>query len=122
MHIDGLPVKGQITKIRKSLGVCPQLNTVFSSLTPTQHFALYGKIRGLKSRELTDSIQEMLKRLQLQPRAHTKTKALSGGQKRKVCRGNANDWPHLALASPCLGLPSRPSLAGCMPHGAGVPR
>ena len=92
-HINGLPVKTRIAEIRQALGVCPQLNTIFPALTPTQHFVLYASIKGVHGArdggEVHEMVAAMLESVQLMPRAHTAARALSGGQKRKVCLGNA---------------------------------
>ena len=90
-HINGLPVKTRIAEIRQALGVCPQLNTIFPALTPTQHFVLYASIKGVQGAgeggALHAMVAAMLESVQLVPRAHTPARALSGGQKRKVSFG-----------------------------------
>lgn len=89
MRIDEMDVATMMSEIRKSLGVCPQPNTIFPALTPTQHFKLYASIKGLHGSALTAAVTKMLDCVQLTPRARTRAAALSGGQKRKVCLGNA---------------------------------
>ena len=51
--------------IRTALGVCPQLNTLFPQLTPTEHFRLYGAIRGLKGEALDAAVASLLVRVQV---------------------------------------------------------
>ena len=96
-HINGLPVKTRISEIRQALGVCPQLNTIFPALTPTQHFVLYAAIKGAPGTraggELQAMVAAMLESVQLGSRALTPARALSGGQKRKVCLGDPTRTP-----------------------------
>ena len=46
--IDGYSIRSDIQTIRTSLGVCQQQNTLWPTLTPTQHLRLFGKLRGIR--------------------------------------------------------------------------
>ena len=83
--IDGLSILTDMERIRASLGVCPQANTLFDALTPTQHLRLYGELRGMRGALLEEAIAAALSRVDLAGRAHAPASALSGGQKRKLC-------------------------------------
>mmetsp|Transcript_71331 Transcript_71331/g.189760 ORF Transcript_71331/g.189760 Transcript_71331/m.189760 type:complete len:1192 (-) Transcript_71331:531-4106(-) len=85
--LDGKSIRSQMDEIRRSLGVCPQLNVIFEGLTPTQHLHLYGALKGLSGVALTDATDRMLEQVKLSERAHTNSDSLSGGQKRKLCLG-----------------------------------
>ena len=45
--VDGISIRSGMKAIRRALGVCPQLNTLFGEMTPAQHLQLYGALRGL---------------------------------------------------------------------------
>ena len=83
--IDGLSIRSAMVAIRQSLGVCPQLNTIFAQLTPAQHLRLYGALKGLRGAELEATIRTLLEQVTLAEKTHTNAEALSGGQKRKLC-------------------------------------
>ena len=83
--IDGLSIRTAMVAIRQSLGVCPQLNTIFAQLTPAQHLRLYGSLKGLRGAELEAAIRTLLEQVTLAEKTHTNAEALSGGQKRKLC-------------------------------------
>ncbi|KAL1503435.1 hypothetical protein AB1Y20_011923 [Prymnesium parvum] len=88
-RIDGKSITSQMAQIRLSLGVCPQVNVIFESLTPTQHLRLYGALKGLFGAALHEAVEQMLEQVKLSERKHTPAGALSGGQKRKLCLGIA---------------------------------
>ena len=83
--IDGKSILTEQSDIRMSIGVCPQTNTLFDDLTPRQHLILYGELRGRVGRTLFEDVESALSGVDLLDRAHTPARALSGGQKRKLC-------------------------------------
>ena len=71
--------------IRTSLGVCPQQNVLFTTLSPHEHLTLHGELKGIWGGRLASAIDEILALVGLTERANVPSAALSGGQKRKLC-------------------------------------
>ena len=84
-HIDGRSILTSMPEIRASIGVCPQQNVLFDVLTVQQHLEMYGALKGLSGHAASDAISELLERMSMTHRRHARSKALSGGQKRKLC-------------------------------------
>ena len=83
--INGLSIKTDMRAIRASIGVCPQQNVLFDSMTPRLHLRLYAALKGLRGREMDDAVEAILSDVGLSERGDTNAAALSGGQKRKLC-------------------------------------
>ena len=83
--VDGVSIRSGMRAIRRALGVCPQLNTLFGEMTPVQHLQLYGALRGLSGARLSHSVDTLLEQVGLAEKRETRADALSGGQKRKLC-------------------------------------
>ena len=58
--VDGVSIRSGMRTIRRALGVCPQLNTLFGEMTPVQHLQLYGSLRGLGGARLGASVDALL--------------------------------------------------------------
>ena len=70
------------------IGICPQVNPLWESLTVTQHLRIYAKMKGLRGDEIDEAIKFLLRTLQLEEYAHRDSDKLSGGNKRKLCVAN----------------------------------
>ena len=75
--------------IRQSLGVCPQVNTTFGTLTPAQHLRMFAALKGFRDEVLSAAVDDTLEKIGLSERRNTPARRLSGGQKRKLCLGIA---------------------------------
>ena len=102
-------IRLEMAEIRKALGVCPQQNVLFAELSPVEHLALYGELKGLRAADLVVAIGDMLRRVGLAERAAVRAEALSGGQKRKLCLAIA------LLSSPTTAFLDEPT-SGMDPH------
>ncbi|KAI9353696.1 hypothetical protein BDR26DRAFT_849064 [Obelidium mucronatum] len=71
------------------LGVCPQQDTVFPTLTVTETFQLYAGIKRIPQKGLGDQIEEWLKMTELSEHRNVMAGSLSGGQKRRLAVGVA---------------------------------
>ncbi|XP_038064464.1 ATP-binding cassette sub-family A member 10-like [Patiria miniata] len=96
----------QMQKIRSMMGVCPQEDTLFDTLSPREHLKVYAGLKGVPSSETNSEVEKMLRQIQLIDSANTKSKNLSGGQKRKLCVGIAliGDPKVLFLDEPSSGM------------------
>ncbi|GMS87757.1 hypothetical protein PENTCL1PPCAC_9932 [Pristionchus entomophagus] len=81
-YIDSLDIRSSLPQIRRSVGLCPQYNILFNTLTVWEHLDFFSNLkgRGFDKTEATD----LLARLKLDFKAHARAGTLSGGQKRKL--------------------------------------
>ncbi|ETO27515.1 ABC transporter family protein [Reticulomyxa filosa] len=81
--IYGVPITNQ-AKCRRMIGYCPQSDALFELLTGYQNLKFYGRIKGLKGKELERQIKVLLGALSLTPYRNQKAGTYSGGNKRKL--------------------------------------
>ncbi|KAJ2917839.1 hypothetical protein MD484_g2550, partial [Candolleomyces efflorescens] len=93
--INGTSVVRHPKTARASLGVCPQFTAIDSQLTVREHLIIYGKLKGLNSQELDESVEIILRATALVTYADRLASKLSGGNQRK-----------LSLAIALIGNPS----------------
>ncbi|KAK0409055.1 hypothetical protein QR680_004314 [Steinernema hermaphroditum] len=80
--INNFDIRNSLPQIRKSLGLCPQYNILFNSLTVMEHLEFFCKLKG--RRFCKEEATEMLAKLKLDFKEHAFAGSLSGGQKRKL--------------------------------------
>lgn len=71
-------------EIRKSLGVCPQTNCLFGTLTVREHLELYAALKGVKTADIEDEVEQKIREVGLDTKADIYSSALSGGMQRKL--------------------------------------
>ena len=85
MTVNNMDFKTDMIEIRKSLGVCPQHDILFKTLTVEEHLYLFCRFKGIQNKEeIQNLIEEKLNDVDLQEKRTTKAGNLSGGQKRKL--------------------------------------
>ena len=82
--VNGIDISTGMDTIQRSLGVCPQHNTLFDWLTVEEHLIFCGRVCGVPSEALRASIDELLASLHLEDKRHVLSSKLSGGMKRKL--------------------------------------
>lgn len=82
--IYGYDVRTDMDKIRQDLGMCPQHNVLFDSLTVREHLWFYSRLKGIPVCEINDEIPGILTELGLEGKATVLPGALSGGMQRKL--------------------------------------
>ncbi|GMR40186.1 hypothetical protein PMAYCL1PPCAC_10381, partial [Pristionchus mayeri] len=81
-YIDSQDIRTSLPHIRRSVGLCPQYNTLFNSLTVWEHLDFFSNLKG---REFDKKeAEELLVRLKLDAKTSARAATLSGGQKRKL--------------------------------------
>ena len=80
----GQPVTSNMETIRQSLGVCPQHDVLYPELTVLEHLRLYARIKAIEKRVVEEKIMDKVREVGLTEKVHTRSSALSGGQKRKL--------------------------------------
>uniref|UniRef100_A0A914CP13 ABC transporter domain-containing protein n=1 Tax=Acrobeloides nanus TaxID=290746 RepID=A0A914CP13_9BILA len=81
-YIDGYDIRKSLPQIRKKLGLCPQYNILFSTLTVMEHLEFFCKLKA--RRWIPQEAMDILTRLKIEFKADARAGTLSGGQKRKL--------------------------------------
>ncbi|XP_066056360.1 ATP-binding cassette sub-family A member 9-like isoform X2 [Chamaea fasciata] len=97
---------GDREEIRGMIGICPQFNTQFEVLTVKENLKTFAEIKGIKSKEVEQEVQNILELLDISNIQDTQAEKLSGGQKRKLSIGIAmlGNPQVLLLDEPTAGL------------------
>ncbi|EZQ12051.1 ABC transporter ATP-binding protein [Candidatus Acidianus copahuensis] len=113
-----LPNKGKITvlgnnptnrKIMKSIGIIPQEVQPYEDLTVWDNIYYLGKIKGVKTKQIYERGEDLLRKLELLEKRNTLAMKLSGGMKRKLLLATSliNDPKLVILDEPTTGLDAR---------------
>jgi ABC-type lipoprotein export system ATPase subunit len=84
VSIYGHDLEGELQAIRKLTGICPQHNVLIPSLTVKEHLNLFGQIKGLFGRGLTEAVEKIIGEIGLVEKTHINASSLSGGMQRKL--------------------------------------
>ncbi|KAI8618695.1 P-loop containing nucleoside triphosphate hydrolase protein [Chytriomyces sp. MP71] len=71
-------------QIQTCIGVCPQHDIFWGSLTVYEHLLFYARIKGVDKRYEKESVNKLISQVQLDRVAHSATKNLSGGERRRL--------------------------------------
>ncbi|KAG6683458.1 hypothetical protein I3842_12G014200 [Carya illinoinensis] len=85
-YVNGLDIRTQMDGIYTSMGVCPQHDLLWESLTGREHLLFYGRLKNLKGSALTQAVEESLKGVNLFNGGVADKQAgkYSGGMKRRL--------------------------------------
>nr|CCA21236.1 ATPbinding Cassette (ABC) Superfamily putative [Albugo laibachii Nc14] len=81
---NGQYLSEDLEDLRKSMGVCPQHDVLFSDLTVDEHLRLFGAMKCISGDELAEDIASLIHDIGLDDKTNTLARNLSGGQKRKL--------------------------------------
>lgn len=84
----GEEVERNKASLFQNVGICPQFNCLWGTLTVREHLVLFGGLKGLRGTDLLESIDYYLDVLALRDHEKKQAQNLSGGNKRKLCVGN----------------------------------
>ncbi|KAL5721635.1 hypothetical protein ACHQM5_005255 [Ranunculus cassubicifolius] len=84
--IHGLDIRTDMDKIYTTMGVCPQHDLLWETLTGREHLLFYGRLKNLKGEALTQAVEESLKSVSLFDGGVADKRAgkYSGGMKRRL--------------------------------------
>ncbi|NXD28137.1 ABCA3 protein, partial [Spelaeornis formosus] len=88
-YINGYEISQDMVLIRRSLGLCPQHDVLFDSMTVEEHLHFYAGLKGYPPSKCPEEISHILRILGLEDKRGCLSKALSGGMKRKLSIGIA---------------------------------
>jgi ABC-type multidrug transport system fused ATPase/permease subunit len=69
------------------LGIAPQKNVLWDELTVEEHIRIFNQLKSTSHRDSKETIQALVKAVDLDRKIGAKSKTLSGGQKRKLQLG-----------------------------------
>nr|XP_042901523.1 phospholipid-transporting ATPase ABCA3 [Parasteatoda tepidariorum] len=87
--INGVDILSDTHGARRGLGVCPQHNVLFDTLTVDEHLKIFAGLKGVPWRNLASEALKVLEILKFTDKRYELVKNLSGGMKRKLSLGNA---------------------------------
>jgi len=82
--VDGLNLKSHTHEVKARMGLVPQEMALYLTLSARQNLTFFGRIYGLKGKELRQRVDEVLEMIGLTERADDPIKDYSGGMKRRV--------------------------------------
>ncbi|XP_021761658.1 ABC transporter A family member 7-like [Chenopodium quinoa] len=84
--INGLDIRTNMDEVYSMIGVCPQDNLLWETLTGREHLMFYGRLKGLRDTVLKEAVEESLKNVNLYYGgfADKQTGKYSGGMKRRL--------------------------------------
>ena len=89
VYVDNRSVLNEMDVIRKSLGLCPQFDILWPTLTVRDHLRFYAEIKGVPRRLIRDCVLGMAQEVGLSAKLNCPSCELSGGQMRKLSVGIA---------------------------------
>ncbi|XP_025798914.1 ABC transporter A family member 7-like [Panicum hallii] len=85
-YIDGLDIRTDMSEIYTRIGVCPQFDLLWETLTGREHLMFYGRLKRLNGAALVEAAEQSLKVLRIFEGgvADTFVSQYSGGMKRRL--------------------------------------
>ena len=80
----GYSVQHELDKIRTFLGVCPQFDTLWDTLSGREHLEIFATLKGMSAEEARVEAEQLLAKVQLSKDADKPVGQYSGGMRRRV--------------------------------------
>ncbi len=106
LSVLGQPMPAAARAVRARLGVVPQADNLDPDFTVAENLVVYAGYFGISRRTALDRVGELLRLVELEDRADTPIRHLSGGMKRRlaIARALVNRPELLVLDEPTTGL------------------
>merc|ERR1711871_308468 len=88
-HVGPLNIKNDINKIYPRMGVCPQHDILWPTLTAKEHLLFFGRLKGIFGKELSRLVRESLECVNLTEFQNVQAGSFSGGMKRRLSVANS---------------------------------
>ena len=82
--INGKSISTEMSAIRQSLGICPQFDVLWPTMTVKEHLKLYAAFAGMPNAMINQEVEAAVTEVALSEKLNYPTGKLSGGQKRKL--------------------------------------
>ena len=87
-YVGGFDVSKDLDKVYTVLGVCPQFDVVWDSMTVEEHLYLYSRLKGVPMRLEAAVVRQVAERVSLDGDAfRMRASSLSGGMRRRLSLG-----------------------------------
>ncbi|XP_070199010.1 phospholipid-transporting ATPase ABCA3-like isoform X2 [Littorina saxatilis] len=83
-YVHGLDIRTDMAAIRQSLGLCPQHDVLFGSLTVQTNLSFFARMKGCPGSMVKAEVDTVLEEVGLAVKRSDLASALSGGQRRKL--------------------------------------
>nr|CAB3446090.1 unnamed protein product [Digitaria exilis] len=85
-YINGMDIRSDMGKIYTGIGVCPQFDLLWETLTGREHLLFYGRLKNLRCAALDRAVEQSLKNVRLFDGgvADKRVEEYSGGMKRRL--------------------------------------
>ncbi len=109
VHFGNRDIKKDTSKIKESIGVCPQEAAVFEFLTGRENLELIGNLHGMNKKVLKERTSKLFEQADFSDAAKRKTKGYSGGMMRQLnlLMALVSNPDILFLDEPTVGMDAR---------------
>ncbi|XP_070198704.1 phospholipid-transporting ATPase ABCA3-like [Littorina saxatilis] len=83
-YVYGMDIRTDMAAIRQSLGLCPQHDVLFGSLTVQTNLSFFARLKGCPGSMVKAEVDTVLEKMGLAVKGSDLAATLSGGQKRKL--------------------------------------
>ncbi|XP_070199001.1 phospholipid-transporting ATPase ABCA3-like isoform X2 [Littorina saxatilis] len=83
-YVHGMDIRTDMPAIRQSLGLCPQHDVLFGSLTVQTNLSFFARLKGCPGSMVKAEVDTLLEEMGLAVKRSDLAATLSGGQKRKL--------------------------------------
>jgi len=104
--INGYDVVSETSNAQRSMGLCPQFDTLIERMTVRENLLYFGQIKGLRNPDLTAAVEAFMAAMNIKRYESKLIMQLSGGNRRKVSLAVAllGSPPTVYLDEPSTGL------------------
>ena len=89
IRIDGLDPENDAMAIKRTLGVVPDSRGLYTRMTARENIAYYGQLHGMKHKDISDRVDELVTTLDMADFIERRTEGFSQGQRVKVAIARA---------------------------------